>query len=73
MHDRLSDIVTAKKIAKKTMRIVRENIVFSLGVKAAALILSAIGIPNMMWIAVFADVGVAMIAILNAMRALRIK
>ena len=41
--------------------------------KAAALILSAIGIPNMMWIAVFADVGVAMIAILNAMRALRIK
>ena len=73
MHDRLSDIVTAKKIAKKTMRIVRENIIFSLGVKAIALILSAIGIPNMMWIAVFADVGVAMIAILNAMRALRIK
>ena len=73
MHDRLSDIVKAKKIAKKTMRIVRENIIFSLGVKAIALILSAIGIPNMMWIAVFADVGVAMIAILNAMRALRIK
>ena len=73
MHDRLSDIVTAKKIAKKTMRIVRENIIFSLGVKAVALILGAIGIPNMMWIAVFADVGVAMIAILNAMRALRIK
>ena len=73
MHDRLSDIVTAKKIAKKTMRIVRENIIFSLGVKAIALILGAIGIPNMMWIAVFADVGVAMIAILNAMRALRIK
>ncbi len=72
MHDRLSDIVTAKKIAKKTMRIVIENIVFSLGVKAIVLILSALGITGM-WLAVFADVGVAMIAILNAMRALRIK
>lgn len=73
MRDRLSDILVAEKIAKKTMRIVRENIVFSLGVKALALILSAVGVPNMMWIAVFADVGVAMAAILNAMRALRIK
>ena len=52
------------------MRIVRENIVFSLGVKAAVLILSALGLAGM-WLAVFADVGVAVIAVLNAMRMLR--
>ncbi len=70
MHDDLGDIVKAKKIAKKTMRIVVENIVFALGVKAAVLILSALGITGM-WLAVFADVGVAVLAILNSMRALR--
>lgn len=72
MHDNLGDIVKAKKIAKKTMRIVVENIVFALGVKAAVLILSALGITGM-WLAVFADVGVAVLAILNSMRALRNK
>ena len=72
MHDNISDIVTAKRIARKTMRIVTENIVFALGVKAAVLILSAVGIANM-WLAVFADVGVAVLAILNSMRALRNK
>lgn len=72
MHDNISDIVKAKKIARKTMSIVIENIVFALGVKAAVLILSAVGIANM-WLAVFADVGVAVLAILNSMRALRNK
>lgn len=72
MHDNISDIVKAKKIARKTMGIVIENIVFALGVKAAVLILSAVGIANM-WLAVFADVGVAVLAILNSMRALRNK
>lgn len=69
MKDELSGLPIAKKIAKKTMRIVYENIIFSLLVKAAILILSALGITNM-WVAVFGDVGVAVLAILNAMRAL---
>ena len=60
------------KIARKTVRIVRENIVFALGVKALVLVLGALGIANM-WLAVFADVGVSVIAILNAMRAMRVK
>ena len=72
MRDNISDIVKAKKIARKTMSIVIENIVFALGVKAAVLILSAVGIASM-WLAVFADVGVAVLAILNSMRALRNK
>jgi len=67
MTDDLSNLPLAKRIAKKTMRIVYENIVFSLIVKAAILILSALGITNM-WIAVFGDVGVAVLAILNSMR-----
>ncbi|MDD7214662.1 MAG: heavy metal translocating P-type ATPase, partial [Clostridia bacterium] len=67
-----SDIPLAKRIAKKTMRIVRENVVFSLAIKFGVLILSAVGLANM-WLAVFADVGVAVLAILNAMRALKIK
>ncbi|MBO4384300.1 MAG: heavy metal translocating P-type ATPase [Clostridia bacterium] len=61
----------AVRIAKKTMRIVRENIIFALAVKLAVLVLGALGIANM-WIAVFADVGVAVIAILNAVRAMRV-
>ncbi|MDE6302115.1 MAG: heavy metal translocating P-type ATPase, partial [Clostridia bacterium] len=67
MKDDLSGLPLAKRIARKTMRIVHENIIFSLAVKAAILILSALGITNM-WIAVFGDVGVAVIAILNALR-----
>lgn len=70
MNDSLASIPVAKRIAKKTMRIVYENIVFALGVKAAILILSALGITGM-WLAIFADVGVAVLAILNAMRMLR--
>lgn len=67
MKDDLRGISLAKRIARKTMTIVLENIWFSLVVKLAILILSAFGIANM-WIAVFGDVGVAVLAILNAMR-----
>lgn len=67
MQDDLKGISNAKRIAKRTMAIVFQNIVFSLAVKAAILILSAVGITNM-WVAVFGDVGVAVLAILNAMR-----
>lgn len=67
MKDDLRGIPLAKRIAKKTMSIVFENIVFSLVIKIAILILSAFGIANM-WVAVFGDVGVAVLAILNAMR-----
>ena len=71
MDDEPSKIAVAIDIAKKTLRIVRQNIVFALAVKALCLILGALGIAGM-WEAVFADVGVAVIAILNAMRALRV-
>ena len=67
MKDDLRGIPLAKRIARKTMAVVRENIVFSIAVKAAILLLSAVGIANM-WLAVFGDVGVAVLAILNAMR-----
>ncbi len=67
MKDDLRGIALAKRIAKKTMAIVMENIIFSIAVKVAILILSAMGIADM-WLAVFGDVGVAVIAILNAMR-----
>ena len=67
MQDNLKSIIVAKKIAKKTMRIVYENIIFALTIKVLILILSALGITNM-WVAVFGDVGVAVICILNAMR-----
>ena len=70
MDDKPSKIASAMRISKKTLRIVRQNIVFALGVKALVLILGACGLANM-WEAVFADVGVSVIAILNASRALR--
>jgi Cd2+/Zn2+-exporting ATPase len=70
MTDELSKIGDAKRIARKTLRIVKENIVFALGVKALVLILAAFGVASM-WAAIFADVGVAFIAIMNAMRALK--
>ena len=71
MTDEPSKIATAMRISRKTLRIVHQNIVFALGVKALVLILGALGIASM-WAAVFADVGVAVIAILNAIRALRV-
>lgn len=73
MNDDLGSLVTAKKIAKKTVRVVTENIVVSLAVKAAVMVLCAIGIPYSMWFAVFADVGVCVLAVLNSMRCLSVK
>ena len=72
MTDEPSKLPTAIRIAKRTMAIVRQNIVFALGVKVLVLILSALGYSNMWW-AIFADVGVCVIAILNSMRALHLK
>ncbi len=70
MDDRLSRLPLAVRIARKTMRIVRENIAFALSVKAVILVLGALGFADM-WIAVFGDVGVLILAILNAMRCMR--
>ena len=72
MDDKPSNIARAMRIARKTMGIVWQNIVFALGVKFLVLVLAAVGIANM-WLAVFADVGVAVIAILNAMRAMNVR
>ncbi len=72
MTDEPSKIVNTIKLSKKTMRIVKENIVFAILVKVLILMLSAIGFSTM-WEAVFADVGVSVIAIINALRVLRIK
>ena len=69
MDDKLAKLPAAIRLARRTMRIVRENIVFALAVKAVILVLGALGYANM-WIAVFGDVGVTVIAVLNAMRAL---
>jgi Cd2+/Zn2+-exporting ATPase len=71
MHDSLDGIIKAKKTARKTLAISKTNIAFAIGVKFAVLILSALGLADM-WLAVFADVGVSVIAILNAMRAMKI-
>ena len=71
MDDKPSKIALAIRVARKTMGIVRQNIVFAIGVKVLILVLAAFGFANM-WLAVFGDVGVAVIAILNAMRAMRV-
>ena len=70
MDDQLKKLPLAVNIAKRTMRIVWQNIIFSLAVKGVVLLLGALGIAGI-WLAVFADVGVMVIAILNAMRALK--
>lgn len=72
MDDKPSNIAKAIHLSRKTMGIVWQNIVFALGVKLAVLVLAAVGIANM-WMAVFADVGVAILAILNAMRCMNVK
>lgn len=72
MNDNIGSLPLAVRIARKTRRIVTENIVFALGVKIAVLVLTAFGFANM-WAAVFADVGVSVIAIINAMRAMHVK
>lgn len=69
MDDKPSKIATGIRIAKKTLRIAHENVYFSIGIKVAVLILATFGIANM-WMAVFADVGVTVLAVLNAMRTL---
>ena len=72
MDDKPSNISRAIRVARKTMSIVWQNIIFALGIKLLILVLAALGIANM-WLAVFGDVGVAIIAILNAMRAMGVK
>ena len=72
MTDEPSKLVNAIKLSKRTMRIVKENIIFAIFVKVLVLVLSALGVATM-WEAVFADVGVSIIAIINALRALRVK
>ena len=72
MDDKPTGIVKAVLIARKTMRIVKENVFFALFVKAVILVLGAVGIANM-WLAVFGDVGVLILAILNAVRAMKTK
>ena len=72
MDDDPRKLVTAIRISRRTLAIARQSIVFALAVKLAVLALVAVGTANMWW-AVFADVGVSVLAILNAMRALRVK
>ena len=67
MDDKLSKLPLAMRIARRAMRIVRQNIVFALGVKALILLLGTLGLADM-WIAMFGDVGVMVLAVLNAMR-----
>ena len=71
MTDEPSKLLSLMDIAKRTLVIAKENVVFALTVKLVILILCAVGIANM-WAAVFADVGVSVIAIINAMRALKV-
>lgn len=72
MTDEPSKIVTAMRIAKKTLGVSNENVIFAIGIKIAVLILSALGITSM-WAAIFADVGVTILAVLNSFRALSVK
>ena len=70
MDDKPSKVAEAIAIARKTIRIARENIWFAIGIKVLVLVLAALGLAGM-WVAVFADVGVTVLAVLNAMRTLR--
>ena len=72
MDDDPAKITLAMKISLRTLGIVKQNIVFALGVKAVCLVLGALGLAGM-WLAIFADVGVMVLAVLNATRALKIK
>ena len=72
VSDRLSDLPQAVKLAKRTLSIAKFNIWFALSIKAAVLILGACGMAAM-WMAVFADVGVSILAVLNATRILRVR
>jgi Cd2+/Zn2+-exporting ATPase len=70
MDDKPSKIATAIGIARRTIRIAKENIWFAIGIKVLVLVLATLGLATM-WMAVFADVGVTVLAVLNAMRALK--
>ena len=70
MDDKPSKIASSIRIARRTLRIARQNVAFAIGVKVAVLLLAAAGLATM-WMAVFADVGVTVLAVLNAMRAMR--
>ena len=70
MDDKPSKLATAIRIARRTLRIARENIWLAIGIKVLVLVLAALGLATL-WMAVFADVGVTVLAVLNAMRALR--
>ena len=72
MNDEPSKIIDAIKLSRKTMKIVKQNIIFAICIKIIVLFLCAIGIASM-WMAVFGDVGVSIIAILNSLRMLNIK
>jgi Cd2+/Zn2+-exporting ATPase len=72
MDDNPEKIAQAVKISRKTLSIVKQNIIFALGVKGIVLLLGALGVANL-WEAVFADVGVALLAVLNALRAMKNK
>lgn len=72
MDDDISKIPTLIKIARKSVKIATQNIVFSIAIKLAVLVLSTFGIPNIMWLAAFADVGVLVLAVLNALRTMKI-
>ena len=71
MNDHLSKIAQAIKIARQTITIARENIIISIGIKVLVLILASLGLANM-WLAIFADVGVTVLATLNAMRTMKL-
>ena len=71
MDDKPSKVALAVRIARRTLGIARQNVAFAIGVKIAVLLLAAFGIATM-WMAVFADVGVTVLAVLNAMRALKV-
>ena len=73
MQDSISGVDFSLSLAKRAKAIVKQNIVFSLGVKAIIMLLSALGVAGIMWAAVFADVGVALVAVLNSMRVLKAK
>ncbi len=73
MNDDLNALITARKIAKKTLRVVKQNIVFALAVKFGVFVMALLNAPYLMWFAVFADVGVSVLAILNSMRCLSLK
>ena len=72
MDDKPSKIALAIRIARRTLGIAKQNVWFAIGVKVAVLVLAAFGVATM-WMAVFADVGVTVLAVLNAMRALKVK